>query len=54
MSKKVPLKFNFDQICMLRAVMYEYYSENECYDDAEEKTRVSLEELLAAAEHWFS
>lgn len=53
MSKKVTLKLNFDQVCMLRAVIYEYYSENDYYDDAEESTHASLEEILATAEDSF-
>jgi len=53
MSKTVTLKLNFDQVCMLRAVIYEYYSENDYYDDAEESTHASLEDILADAENYF-
>lgn len=51
MSKKVTLKLNFDQVCMLRAVIHEYYSKNDFLDDAEESTYASLEDILADAEN---
>ena len=53
MSKKVSLKLNFDQVALLRSVLYEYYSENDYMCEVEKKTHESLEEILADAEDSF-
>jgi len=53
MSKKVSLKLNFDQVALLRSVLYEYYSENDYMCEVEKKTHESLEEVLADAEDSF-
>ena len=53
MSKKVSLKLNFDQVALLRSVLYEYYYENAYMCEVEKKTHESLEEILAKAEDSF-
>jgi hypothetical protein len=53
MSKNVSLKLSFDEVALLRAVLYEYYSENDYMCDDERKTHQSLEEILAIAEDSF-
>ena len=51
MSKNVSLKLNFEEVALLRAVLYEYYSENDYMCNDERKTHQSLEEILADAEY---
>jgi hypothetical protein len=60
MSKNVSLKLSFDdlqlsfdEVALLRAVLYEYYSENDYMCNDERKTHQSLEEILADAEDSF-
>jgi len=53
MSEKVSLELNFDQVSVLRAILYEYYSENDYMCEVEKKAHESLEEILAIAEDSF-
>ena len=53
MSKKTVLLLNFDQVALLRSVLYEYYSENDYMCAVERKSHESLEEILADAEDSF-
>ena len=52
MSKNT-VELSFDELQVLRAVLYEYYSENDYMCDDERKTHQSLEEILAIAEDSF-
>ena len=52
MSKNT-VELSFDELQVLRAVLYEYYSENDYMCNDERKTHQSLEEILADAEDSF-
>lgn len=49
-EKTINISLTANQIDVLRGVLYEYYSENNSYTDAEEVVRQQLESILADAE----
>ena len=53
MSKNVSLKLSFDEVALLRAVLYEYYSENDYMCEVEMKSHESLEQKLSTLEDQF-
>ena len=50
MSKTVNVSLTFEQLDVLRGVLYEYYTKNPALEETEEQIRLELEDILADAE----